>query len=92
MDTKTYSIGILSLTAVVLLVAHLIVPAQQAGAQITVKDSGYSVATARVQTGGDALYIVDNGTGLMAVLTWDPASRTVKPRAVKDISEAFMQR
>jgi hypothetical protein len=92
MDTKTFSIGILSITAVILFVANLIVPQQQAAAQITVKDSGYSVATSRVQTGGDGLYIVDNGTGLMAVFTWDPASRTVRPRAVKDIGEAFMQR
>ena len=92
MDSKTYSIGILSLSALILFVTNLVVPAQQAGAQITVKDSGYSVATSRVQTGGDGLYIVDNGTGLMAVFTWDAASRTVKPRAVKDIGEAFMQR
>ena len=91
MDSKTYSIGILSLTAVILLVANLMVPAP-AGAVITVKDAGYSVATAPVQSGGDGLYIVDNGTGLMAVLTWDPASRTVRPRAVRDIGEAFMQR
>ena len=92
MDTKTFSIGILSLTAVILFVANLMVPSGTASAQITVKDSGYSVATSRVQSGADGLYIVDNGTGLMAVFTWDPASRTVKPRAVKDIGEAFMQR
>ena len=91
MDSKTYSIGILSLTAVILLVANLMVPAP-VGAEITVKDAGYTVATAPVQSGGDGLYIVDNGTGLMAVLTWDPASRSVKPRAVKDIGEAFMQK
>ena len=91
MDSKTFSIGILSLSAVILLVANLLVPTR-ADAEITVKDSGYSVATAPVQNGGDGLYIVDNGTGLMAVLTWDPASRTVKPRAVKDIGEAFMAR
>ena len=91
MDSKTYSIGILSLTAVILLVANLVIPTP-AGAEITVKDAGYTVATAPVQSGGDGLYIVDNGTGLMAVLTWDPASRTVRPRAVRDIGEAFMQR
>lgn len=91
MDSKTYSIGILSLTAVVLLVANLMVPTA-ADAQITVKDAGYSVATARVQTGGDALYVVDNGSGLMAVFTFDLGDRSLKPRAVRDISDAFMQR
>ena len=88
MDSKTFTIGILSLSAVVLLVANLIVPSV-AEAQIAVKDRDYQVVTARVQASGDGLYIVDNRTGLMAVFTYDAAKKSIIVRDVRKMSEAF---
>lgn len=90
MDNKTYTIGILSLTALVLFIANCFAP-QAAVGQVSIKDRDYSVATARVQSGGDGLYIVDNATGLMAVFVYDPSSRSVEARAVRNVADAFQQ-
>jgi hypothetical protein len=88
MDRKTYSIGILSITAVLLFVAQFVPVTRGAGA--VVKDRDYTLVTARVQQGGEGLYIVENRTGMMAIFTWDPASRMVKVRAVRPIADAFV--
>ena len=90
MDNKTFGIGILFLTAVILLVANWMVP-QRAEAD-TVIHRDYSVVTGRVQQGGEALYIVDNRTGLMAVFTYDNNRKNVQPRAVRAVADAFLAR
>ncbi len=90
MDSKTYGIGILSLTALVLIVANCLVPPGAASAELTVTGSGYSVVTARVQTGGDGVYILDNRTGNFAVFTYDPGSRRLEPRTVRPLADAFI--
>jgi hypothetical protein len=89
MDRKTYGIGILTLTAVLLFIAQF-VPVRTAHAT-AIKDRDYTLVTARVQQGGQGLYIVENRSGMMAVFTWDPASRMVKVRAVRPIADAFSQ-
>jgi hypothetical protein len=88
MDRKTLSITILSLTAALLLAAHWFTP-QPARAEEAVKDRDYQIVTARVQSGGDGLYILDNRTGQVAVFTYDPASRAVRARQVRPMSDAF---
>ncbi len=91
MDNKTFGIGILSLTALVLIVANCLVP-PQASAELSVTGQGYSVVTARVQTGGDGVYILDNRTGRFAIFTYDPGSRRLEPRTVRPLSDAFVTR
>ena len=91
MDSKTFGIGILSLTAVVLVVANCLVP-PTASAELSITGQGYSVVTARVQTGGDGVYILDNRTGKFAVFTWDPGSRRLEPRTVRPLADAFVTR
>jgi hypothetical protein len=88
MTRQTYAIGILSLTAVVLFVAQFI-PIQPATAAESVNGRDYSLATARVQQSGDALYVVDNRAQLIAAFTWDSAARTIKVRDVKPVASAF---
>jgi hypothetical protein len=88
MDKKTFGIGILSLMAVLLLIAN-VVPVQPAGASAVIKDRDYQLVTARNQLGGEALYVLDNRTGLLAVFIWDTASRQVRVRDVKPLSFAF---
>jgi hypothetical protein len=88
MDRKTLSISILSITAALLLAAHWFTP-QSAKASEAVKDRDYQIVTARVQSGGDGLYILDNRTGQVAVFTYDPAARAVRARQVRPMTDAF---
>ena len=88
MNRQNFGIGILTLTAVLLGVAHWFVPAP-AAAQVAVKDRDYQVVTARITTGGDGLYILDNRTGQIAIFTYDPSSRSVRARAVRNVADAF---
>ena len=80
MDKKTFTIGVLSLSALVLLVANLIQP-RVAEAGLVVKDNEYTAVTARVARGGEALYILDNRSGLMAVVAYDISRKGIVPLA-----------
>ena len=82
---------VLSLTAVILLLLNYIV-SRPAAADVTVKDRDYQVVTARIQSGGEGLYITDNRTGQIAVFSYDPSSRQVSLRAVGQVADAFSQR
>ena len=89
MKRQNLGITILSLTAALLLAGHFLLPVTPAKAEVAVKERDYQVVTARMATGGDGLYILDNRTGLVAVFTYDPSSRAVRARAVKAVSDAF---
>jgi hypothetical protein len=91
MDKKLFTVGVLSLSALFLLVANLMVP-RTADAQVAIKDRDYQAVTGRMPKGGDALYLTDNRTGKMAVFAYDNASRSLKAVAVKDVSDAFSPR
>jgi hypothetical protein len=84
------AISILSITAALMLAAHWLAPTS-ATAQVAIKERDYQVVTARVQTGGDGLYILDNRTGQIAVFTYDPASRAVRARTVRMVADAVTQ-
>lgn len=88
MDSKSYSIGILLVTAVMLLAAHLM-PTQPASAGTAIRDRDYSLVTAKSVAGGEALYVADARTGLIAVFTWDAGRRMLEVRDVKPITDAF---
>lgn len=85
---KLIPVILLSLTATLLLIANFSV-LNDAQAAMSVKDRDYQLVTARTQDGGEGLYIADNRTGLMAIFSFDPATRTVVPRAVRPIGDAF---
>ena len=87
MKRQNAAIVIFSLTAALLLAAHVLV--QPAGAEAVIKDRDYQVVTAKIQTGGDGLYIMDIRTGQVAVFTYDPASRGVRARTVRNVADAF---
>ena len=86
---ETFGIGILSLTALVLFIANYFLPAPAAVAGEAVKERDYQLVTARIQSGGEGLYILDNKTGIIAILTYDPNSRRMVPRAARPLSDAF---
>jgi len=78
MDKKTFIIGVLSLSAVILFAANLLQP-RTANAGLVVKDNDYTAVTARTARGGEALYILDNRTGAMVVMSYEPNRRAVVP-------------
>jgi len=91
MNRNNLTISLLSLSAALLLVANWMVPST-ASAQISVKERDYQIVTASVQSGGDALYILDNNTGQIGVFTYDPTSRGVAARTVRPLAQAFQTR
>src|SRR4051812_1735099 len=88
LDKKTFMIGVLTLSAVILFVANLYMP-HPAKADLVVKDRDYQAVTARTFKGGDALYLTDNRQGLVAVLMYDPNKKQVIPMTVVPIGGAF---
>jgi hypothetical protein len=93
MDRKTYTIGILSLMATVMGTALLVAPSPSGGAAVGVvaRDRDYSLMTAATQLGGDAIYVLDNRRGLMAVFTYDNNTQSLKIRTAEPLSNAFPQ-
>jgi hypothetical protein len=89
MKRQNLGIGILIVTAALLVAANLFVDTKPAAAQVAVKERDYQIVTARIQTGGDGLYILDNRTGQIAVFTYDAASRGVRARTVRNVADAF---
>jgi hypothetical protein len=87
-DNKTFAIGILSLSAVVLLVAVINKP-QPAAAAETVRGRDYTAVTARVGQGDDGLYVLDGKTGLMAVFVYNPGRRQIDLKDVRAVTAAF---
>lgn len=71
MDSKTYGIGILTLTATALLIANLFAPNPAIG-EAVIGNGDMQAVTARMVKGGDALYLLDNDSGRLAVFGVDP--------------------
>ncbi|CAN5415605.1 hypothetical protein BH09PLA1_BH09PLA1_19900 [soil metagenome] len=88
MDKKTYSIGILSLTAALLFVANFM-PIKTVQAAEAVKERDFTIVTSRINQGGEALYICDNRTGQLAVFTWEVARRQIILRDLRPVVDLF---
>ena len=88
MNKQTYAIGILSVTALVLFVANLMMPSSAHGGFV-MKERDYQVITGRQQAGDDALYILDARTGVMAAFNYDPGRRALVLRSLKAVQDAF---
>ena len=88
MNKTNITLTILSMAAAVMLVVHATLPTP-AHASEAVKDRDYQVVSARMQSGGDGLYILDNRTGQLAVFTYDPAVRGVRAKHVRPVADAF---
>jgi hypothetical protein len=91
MNRNNITIMLLSISAALLLAAHWLVPST-ASAQVSVKERDYQIVTASIQTGGDALYILDNATSQIGVFTYDSTSRGVSARTVRPLAQAFQAR
>lgn len=91
MDRKTYTIGILGLMATVMGTALLVTPSKAPAIPVgTVsRDRDFTLMVANVQTGGDAVYVVDSRRGMVAVFTYDNNARSLALRAAAPVSDAF---
>lgn len=89
MDRKTFAIGILSVTAAILFIGQFL-PVRTAIAGDSVGDRDYQMVTARTQQGGEALYIFQRRTGVVAVFNWDPTDRRIKLRALRSVQDAIL--
>ena len=89
MDKKTFTIGILSVTALILFVANLIAPRTPAMGMNTIKDRDYTAVTGRTARAGEALYLTDNRTGMMAVVAFNPGRKRLEVIDVKAVANAF---
>ena len=87
MDSKTYSIGILTITAVALLIANIFAP-RPAMALVETSNDQMQAVTCRQQSGGDALYLLDHNSGKLAVFTLKSGAG-MKLITVVDIESAF---
>ena len=89
MDRKTFSIGILSLTAVILFVATLF-PVKPANADFAVKDlRGIQLITVANQQGGDVLYVIEPRSSKVLVFAYNATTRSLRPVATADLQAAF---
>ena len=89
MDKRIFLIGVLSITAAVLLAANLIQP-RNAEASLVVKDNEYTAVTAQIRDGSDGLYIIDNRAGKVVVLGYNPNKKLVEPYTpATDMMRAF---
>jgi hypothetical protein len=88
MDKKTFTIGLLSLTAVLLFIAMLIMP-PRASATFAIKDRDYQAVTATLSANDEALYILDNRSGLMACFSYNPNQKALQLKDLKSVTNAF---
>jgi hypothetical protein len=87
MDRKLLAICFLTISAMGLMIADFVSPTARAAAVVVDRD--YQVVTARIASGDDAVYILDNRTAKLVVLSYDPTSRSLLPRAMQPVSDAF---
>lgn len=90
MERKNFFIGLLGLGAALLLAAHALLP-RVADAQVAVRDREYQVVTGKISSGGEALYVMETRTGLLAVFTWDNGTRAMQLRDMMRTEELFPQ-
>ena len=89
LDKKTFLIGVLSLSAMILLAANILAPHFAAASYNTIKDNDYQIQAAPSPMGGDALYITDNRSGAMAVFVFNPNIHSMDLVDGKTVQSAF---
>jgi hypothetical protein len=89
LDKKTFAIGVLSLSALILFIANLIAPRPVHASYETIQDNDYWVQTGKAPQGGDAIFVTDKRTGKMAAFVFDPNQRRLVPLDVQPIQNAF---
>ncbi len=90
MDTKNFAIGVLSITAVILLTGLLIISTQPQPAYASSMNSqggDYILTTGQLQPNQEVLYVIDAGSKKMIVYGYDLSRKTITPSAPIDLSK-----
>jgi hypothetical protein len=88
-DKKTFAIGVLTLSAVMLIIANLLPTRSASATYETEHDTDYLVQTAVSPRGGDNVFVTDKRTGKMAVIMFNPARKTLELQDVQPIQAPF---
>jgi len=88
MDKKTFAIGTLSISGLLLLLINLIPMPTPAMADV-IKDRDYQAVTAAIRQGGDGLFVIDNRTGKMGVFAYDNTRKGIVTLDIQDVTTAF---
>jgi len=89
LDKKTFAIGVLSLSAIVLIVANILAPRTASATYETTHDNDYSICTSTAPGGGDAIWITEKRSGGIAVFVYNPAQKTLQPMDSQLIQTVF---
>lgn len=89
LDKKTFAIGILSLSAVILLVANILAPRTARATYETIENQDFAMVTATALGGGDAIYVTEKRSGLLAVFVFDPNRKSLDVMDVEPVQAAF---
>ena len=88
MDSKTFTIGVLSLTAVVLLVGLIVVSVmpQPAVASSTSAEGGdYTITAGRVTRDAELLYVINNSAQILVAYGFDRRTGAAAPLDRKEL-------
>ena len=88
MNRKHLAICALTISAMTLMFANFFY-SPPARADESVNSRDYQMVTARVQNGGDGIYVVDNREGNIAVFIYDAQTRALRARAVRPVADVF---
>ena len=90
MDKKTFAIGTLSITGLLLLLINLI-PMPSAARADVIKDRDYQAVTASIRQGGDGLFVIDNRTGKIGIFAYDNSRKGIATLDIQDVTTAFVK-
>jgi hypothetical protein len=89
MKAEKTAIRILAATAVLLIAAIVMLPKPATGQAMSLKQGDYLVATHKVSSGGDGIYIVDTRIGIIGLFVHDAQSRLVQLKAMRPLGDVF---
>ena len=90
-DRKSFLIGVLTLSAAILILGHLqLTPVARANE--TIMDDDFQLVTAKSRRGDDGVYVLHKRKNLVALFTWDPAKKGVVVSDVRSLDDLLMLR
>lgn len=90
MDSKNLAIGVLSITAVILLVGVVIIgsrPVPAVASGMTTAGGDYTLTVGQLHTNSELLYIIDSGANKLAVYDYKGNAKQIEPLQVIDLAE-----
>ncbi|UCF32368.1 MAG: hypothetical protein JSV78_08525 [Phycisphaerales bacterium] len=90
MDSKNFAIGVLSVTAVILLVGILVIhsmPTPAAASGMTQTGGNYVMSVGRLNVNEEVLYVIDSSDAKVLLYAFDIARKQIVPQSGIDLNE-----